>query len=36
MDSIAVILNQRQETLRYRFEYYMGNEDAKAGSINKK
>lgn len=43
MDSIAVILNKRQEdldnklaTLRYRFEYYIDTEDTKTKSADKR
>lgn len=36
MDSIAVVLNQRVETMRYRFEYYIDKEDTMRGSADKK
>lgn len=36
MDSIAVVLNQRVETMRYRFEYYIDKEDTMRGSADKR
>ncbi|MBI5181701.1 MAG: hypothetical protein HZA06_02185 [Nitrospirae bacterium] len=36
MDSTAVILNQRVETLRYRFEYYIDTEDTGTRSADKR